>query len=241
MPRTRRKSTSKSRKNKSSHSYFMRGCARRSFFAKGLHGKLSSKKCKCVCHLNKNRVPECKCNCNETNKVFEKGTMKGGDALQLSLAYTGKQVHLSPSPYAAYVGKGGMSHNKSNAYPVVKETPTTTNWINSGSGTSIKGGANGLIGSPWSGGRSHRRGCGCGCGMCVHSSTSKRQYRKQKKMHRGGGTGGLLPQNLVNVGRNVAYNLGASNNEMNGYAPLVHPLPYKQEQLITNNLKFFNL
>ena len=309
--RRRRNSNSRSgsRKNKSNHSYNMRGCSgsgsRRScnhyhsnkhnFFAKGMdpkmkmhgkiHGKISSKKCKCACHLNKHHVPECKCNCNQTSKVFT-----GGDALNLSLAYTGKHVPLSPSPYAAYVGKGG-NHNASinKAYPIVKDTGGTMGWLNSGQ--TIRGGgitapgtsyANGLVGSSWSSnpatwsgvngvggdgnhlslntynndvsrqmldiganypfngmlsggrgrGRGHRCGPHCGCGR--GPSPSRRHSSNHKKTHRGGG---LLPQNLVNVGRNFMNNIAASNNEMNGYAVPPKPMPY-EGQLVSDNSKF---
>ena len=305
MVATRRKTNSRSgsRKNKSKHSYFMRGCSRshsnkHNFFAKGIvtkmkmHGKLSSKKCKCACHLNKQHVPECKCNCNQTSKVFGGGTtggttggmcMKGGDALNLSLAYTGKHVPLSPSPYAAYVGKGGnhaASVNK--AYPIVNNTGGKMEWINSSQ--TIRGGGitapgtsyvNGLVGSTWTsnpetwsgvngiggdgnhlslnnynndvsrqmvdiganypfngmlgGRRRHRCRTGRGRGR------SSKYSSNHKKTHRGGG--GLLPQNLVNVGRNFMYNIGASNNEMNGYAAPVRPMPY-QDQLVTDSSKF---
>ena len=315
----RRKSNSRlgSRKNKSKHSYNMRGCSgsgsRRScnhyhsnkhnFFAKGIdnlhvyvpkmkmhskmRGKLSSKKCKCVCHLNKHNVPECKCNCNQTSKVFT-----GGDALNLSLAYTGKHVPLSPSPYAAYVGKGG-NHNASinKAYPIVKDTGGTMGWLNSGQ--TIRGGgmtgpgtsyANGLVGSSWSsnpetwsgvngvggdgnhlslntynndvsrqmldiganypfngmlsgGGRGrHRCGpdCGPGCKCRRGRGPSRGHSSNHKKTYRGGG---LLPQNLVNVGRNFMNNIAASNNEMNGYAVPPKPMPY-EGQLVSDNSKF---
>jgi hypothetical protein len=386
----RRKSQTSSRKNKSRHSYFMRGCSRshshsgsnsnkHNFFAKGNHGKIHSKKCKCACHLNKHRAPECKCNCHERSKVFELGTktgtnqgMKGGDALNLSLAYTGKQVPLSPSPYGAYVGKGGthipkhssmspgnygatggthipkhssMSpdtyHGKgggnsmqtpdsdsTKAYPNVSETGEKMNWLNSiqtirgggitGPGTSY---ANGLVGSSWKGnsetwpgvngvggdsnhltlntynndisrqmldiganypfngmlsggGHHHPKGCGCmqcrrkGRGMGLHgpncncmqcrrkdrgmgvhgpncncmqcrsrrSGRSRGHGRKHKTL-RGGG---LLPQNLVNVGRNFMYNIGASSNEYNGYASPPNPMPYK-DQLVTKSSDILNI
>ena len=315
----RRKSNSRSgsRKNKSKHSYNMRGCSgsgsRRScnhyhsnkhnFFAKGIdnlhvyvpkmkmhskmRGKLSSKKCKCVCHLNKHNVPECKCNCNQTSKVFT-----GGDALNLSLAYTGKHVPLSPSPYAAYVGKGG-NHNASinKAYPIVKDTGGTMGWLNSGQ--TIRGGgmtgpgtsyANGLVGSSWSsnpetwsgvngvggdgnhlslntynndvsrqmldiganypfngmlsGGGLGRQRCGPDCGpgcKCRRGRGPSRGHSSNhKKTYRGGG---LLPQNLVNVGRNFMNNIAASNNEMNGYAVPPKPMPY-EGQLVSDNSKF---
>lgn len=294
--RRRRNSNSRSgsRKNKSKHSYNMRGCSgsgsRRScnhyhsnkhnFFAKGMdpkmkihskmHGKLSSKKCKCVCHLNKHHVPECKCNCNQTSKVFT-----GGDALNLSLAYTGKHVPLSPSPYAAYVGKGGnhaASVNK--AYPIVKDTGGTMGWLNSGQ--TIRGGgmtgpgtsyANGLVGSSWSSnpetwsGVNGVGGDGNHLSLNTYNNDISRQMldiganypfngmlsgggrsrgpsrghsSNHKKTYRGGG---LLPQNLVNVGRNFMYNIGASNNEMNGYAVPPKPMPY-EGQLVSDNSKF---
>ena len=333
MVATRRNSRSGSRKNKSKHSYIMRGCSgsgsRRScnhyhsnkhnFFAKGMdpkmkmhskmHGKISSKKCKCACHLNKHHVPECKCNCNQTSKVFT-----GGDALNLSLAYTGKHVPLSPSPYAAYVGKGGnhtASVNK--AYPIVKDTGGTMGWLNSGQ--TIRGGgmtgpgtsyANGLVGSSWSsnpetwsgvngiggdgnhlslntynndisrqmldiganypfngmlsGGRrgrgshrcgpdcgpgckcgrgrrgrgSHRCGPDCGPGCKCGRGRSSKYNGNHKKTYRGGG---ILPQNLVNVGRNFMYNIGASNNAINGYDAPPKPMPY-QDQLVSDPSKF---
>jgi hypothetical protein len=294
MVATRRKSNSRSgsRKNKSKHSYNMRGCSgsgsRRScnhyhsnkhnFFAKGMdskmkmrgkmHGKISSKKCKCACHLNKHNVPECKCNCNQTSKVFT-----GGDALNLSLAYTGKHVPLSPSPYAAYVGKGGnhaASVNK--AYPIVKDTGGTTGWLNSGQ--TIRGGgmtgpgtsyANGLVGSSWSSnpetwsGVNGVGGDGNHLSLNTYNNDVSRQMldiganypfngmlsgggrsrgpsrsSNHKKTYRGGG---LLPQNLVNVGRNFMNNIAASNNEMNGYAVPPKPMPY-EGQLVSDNSKF---
>ena len=274
----------KSRKNTSR--YNMHGCSKRHFFAKGgpeMHGKIRSKKCKCACHLNKDHKPECKCNCHQLNKAFggrrSRGRsrgLRGGDALNLSLAYTGKQIPLSPSPYGAYVGKGG---NK--AYPIVNNTGGKTGWLNPSQ--TIRGGghgsstsyANGLVGSAWTGGNtdswpgvngvggdgnhlglntynndvsrqmtdvganypfngmlrggSRRRGCGHGRG-CKCGQGRNRKLRG----------GGLLPQNLVNVGRNFMYNIGASNNTMNGYDLPVKPLPF-EDQLVSNNSKFFNL
>ena len=53
---------------------------------------------------------------------------------------------------------------------------------------------------------------------------NKRKSRKHKKTLRGGG---FIPQNLVNVGRNFMHNIGASNNEINGFAPPPNPMPYR--------------
>jgi hypothetical protein len=48
--------------------------------------------------------------------------------------------------------------------------------------------------------------------------------RKGKRtMKRGGG---LIPQDLVNLGRNITYGLGSAYNAINGYAAPVNPMPY---------------
>ena len=288
VARTRRSKSRSSKKNKSRHVYFMRGCSnsrsnsnKEKFFAKGIHGKnhgkiygrLRSKKCKCACHLNKHRAPECKCNCHERSKMFREG-MQGGDALKLSLAYTGKHEPLSPSPYAAYVGKGGR-HDLAKAYPVSNTGDKQMNWPNSSQ--TIRGGgitgpntsyANGLVGSPWSGnpetwsgvngvgGDSNhfklntydndvsRQMVALGANSPFNGNMSggrrhrgSRKSRKHKKTLRGGG---FIPQNLVNVGRNFMHNIGASNNEINGYAAPPRPMPY-QDQLVRNNSTIFNI
>ena len=316
--RRKSRSRSSSRKNKSRHGYFMRGCShsnKHNFFAKGIHGQIHSKKCKCACHLNKHRVPECKCNCHERSKNFEQGTktgtktganprMKGGDALNLSLAYTGKQVPLSPSPYSAYVGKGGNSMpttDSTKTYPNISDSGGKMDWLNSSQmmrGGGITSYANGLVGSPWmgnsntwpgvngvggdsnhlglntynndvsrqmvdiganypfngmlsGGGRRHPKGCGCmkcrskcrgggshgpNCNCMKCRSKGRGHGRKHKKTLRGGG---LLPQNLVNVGRNFMHNIGASSNEYNGYDAPPNPMPYK-DQLVTKNSDILN-
>ena len=263
VARTRRSKSRSSRKNKSRHVYFMRGCSnsrsnsnKRNFFAKGIHGRLSSKKCKCACHLNKHRAPECKCNCHERSKMI-RGRMQGGDALNLSLAYTGKNEPLSPSPYAAYSGKGG-SHDLAKAYPALSNTGVKhINWPNSSQ--TIRGGgstsyANGLVGSPWSGNSETWSGVNGVGGDSNHyklntydndvsrqnpplSGGRRRRRQKHKKTLRGGG---FIPQNLVNVGRNFMHNIGASNNEINGYAAPPRPMPY-QDQLVRNNSTIFNI
>ena len=39
--------------------------------------------------------------------------------------------------------------------------------------------------------------------------------------------GGLIPQDLVNLGRDFGYNFKTAYNAINGYAPPVDPSPYK--------------
>lgn len=54
----------------------------------------------------------------------------------------------------------------------------------------------------------------------------KSKKRKNKSFKRGGG---LLPQDLVNLGREVGYNFKSAYNAINGYKAPVNPLPYKDQ------------
>ena len=49
--------------------------------------------------------------------------------------------------------------------------------------------------------------------------------KKNKKNKKGGG---LIPQGLVNLGRDLTYNMGSAYNALNGYNPPVNPAPYVQ-------------
>jgi hypothetical protein len=75
--------------------------------------------------------------------------------------------------------------------------------------------------------------------MMIVNGGSKRRYtkgkksKKSKRMKKGGG---LIPQDLVNLGRNVSFNIGSAYNALNGYPAPVNPLPYK-DQLPNNNLR----
>jgi hypothetical protein len=211
--------------------------------------------------------------------------LRGGDALNLSLAYTGKQASLSPSPYGAYVGKGGshtLGHaNVEKTYPVVTDTGGKMGWPNAGQttrGGGITGAgtsyANGLVGSSWTGNSNTWPGVSGGGGDSNHlslntynndisrdmqniganyphngmlhggnrrsRSRSRSRHYKHGKSGRGHRGGGLIPQNLVNVGRNFMYNIGVGNNAINGYESPVNPMPY-EGQLVSDNSKFFNI
>jgi len=41
--------------------------------------------------------------------------------------------------------------------------------------------------------------------------------------------GGLIPTDLINLGRGVTYGLGSAYNSLNGYPQPVNPLPYKDQ------------
>lgn len=47
------------------------------------------------------------------------------------------------------------------------------------------------------------------------------------KKHKNKG-GGIIPQGLVNLGRDLTYNMGSAYNALNGYSAPVNPAPYVQ-------------
>jgi hypothetical protein len=51
--------------------------------------------------------------------------------------------------------------------------------------------------------------------------------------------GGLIPQDLVNLGSNFTYNLKSAYNSLNGYSAPVNPMPYKDQ--LPGNLNNRNL
>ena len=55
----------------------------------------------------------------------------------------------------------------------------------------------------------------------IGGSKSRRNRNRYKK------GGGLIPQDLVNLGRDFTFNLGSAYNALNGYKAPINPLPYK--------------
>lgn len=58
------------------------------------------------------------------------------------------------------------------------------------------------------------------------SSSNKSSKRVRFNLKRGGG---LIPQDLVNLGRDFNFNLKSTYNTLNGYKAPVNPLPYKDQ------------
>ena len=59
--------------------------------------------------------------------------------------------------------------------------------------------------------------------MMKLGGSKKRKGRKNKSIKKGGG---LLPQDLVNLGRDMSFNFKSVSNALNGYSAPTNPLPY---------------
>lgn len=59
---------------------------------------------------------------------------------------------------------------------------------------------------------------------------SKRRGRRGRRSKKGGNSlSALIPQDLVNLGRDVGFNIGSAYNALNGYKSPINPLPYKDQ------------
>ena len=63
--------------------------------------------------------------------------------------------------------------------------------------------------------------------MSKRRPSKRMSKRMSKKMRKTGG--GIIPQDLINGGRNIMYGLGSTYNAMAGYPAPVNPLPYKDQ------------
>ena len=59
--------------------------------------------------------------------------------------------------------------------------------------------------------------------------------RKTRTKKRRSG-GGIIPQDLVNLGRDISYNMGSTYNALSGYPQPVNPLPYKDQLTRSSSL-----
>ena len=126
---------------------------------------------------------------------------------------------------------------------------------NGGCNTCFQGGgsANGaLVGPPWTPKIADWPGVGGKDGQTNYFSMNKYQVDPQTETisernqitytPQNGGTrrsraGGLIPQDLVNLGRSMVYGVGSAYNSLNGYATPVNPLPYKDQLVNTASSK----
>jgi len=115
-----------------------------------------------------------------------------------------------------------------------------------GLGTQSGGSSNSaLIGNPWTADISNWPGVQGVPGVSNHYNlneyksfdpqtqmgSERAQYGGTRKNKRGGG---LIPQDLVNMGRNMMFGVGSAYNSLSGYQAPVNPLPYKNQLMNTN-------
>ena len=65
----------------------------------------------------------------------------------------------------------------------------------------------------------------------------KHKYLKMN-LKRGGG---LIPQDLVNLGRDMSFNFKSAYNSLNGYSAPTNPLPYKDQLMGSTKMAYNNL
>jgi hypothetical protein len=67
--------------------------------------------------------------------------------------------------------------------------------------------------------------------MKLGGSRKGKSYKKHhcNKSYKKGGGFSLIPQDLVNLGRDVSFNFKSAYNSLNGYKVPVDPLPYKDQ------------
>ena len=64
--------------------------------------------------------------------------------------------------------------------------------------------------------------------MMLLGGTKRTKLNKKSRKNKRGGQG-LIPQPLVNLTRDLSYNLGSAYNALNGYSSPVNPSPYMDQ------------
>ena len=107
-----------------------------------------------------------------------------------------------------------------------------------------------LIGSPWTGSVSDWPGVAGKDGQTnyfplntypvdpqtqniISERSDIRMSGGKTKNHMRGGQG-MIPQDLVNLGRSMVYGIGSAYNSLNGFPAPVNPLPYKDQLVNTS-------
>jgi len=70
--------------------------------------------------------------------------------------------------------------------------------------------------------------------MKLGGRRSKKRTAK-RSMKRGGG---LIPQDLINLGRDMSFNFKSTYNSLNGYAAPTNPLPYKDQLMGSTKMNY---
>ena len=109
------------------------------------------------------------------------------------------------------------------------------------------GGNSALIGSPWTASINGWPGVAGVAGQTNYYSLNEYKGLDPQTnviLERGqvGGTtkkqgGGLIPQDLVNLGRNMMFGVGSAYNSLSGYQAPVSPMPYKNQLMTQSSAK----
>ena len=188
------------------------------------------------------------CNKN-TRRKRSKRSNGGGD---LGLAYPNNNMYKGPNSNLAYTGTGAGS-GKNAAYPNegVKASDGRLDFINP-SGLQHGGDANGMVATPWTPNVNGWPGVNNTTGSGNYYVQNKfnqgdpqtsmkdvganppytylvGKSRTKKRKQRGGTLSNFFAQDLVNLGRQVQFNMGSAYNALAGYNAPVNPLPWKDQ------------
>ena len=116
------------------------------------------------------------------------------------------------------------------------------------SGGGINNGGQALIGAPWTSsnwpgvaGKDGSPNFYANNKYLVDPQTAMVSERDQQTFMKGGSrkrrAGGIIPDDLVNLGRSMVYGIGSAYNTLNGFQPPVNPLPYKDQLVNTPSAK----
>ncbi len=202
---------------------------------------------------------------------YKKHSGGGGGASNMQLAYTGQPIQTVRNPALAYTGKGGMRTTPSmNLFPNSQNGGCGCGGTGLQAGGSSSGTyPNGLVGSSWTpkisgwpgvdginGNRNYlahndykvdpqTQGIISERSTYVTKGGRRHKNRTSKKGRRGRGRGrrggGFLPDDLVNLGRQVSYGVGSAYNTLAGYPQPVNPLPYKDQLVNVKDNQLLNV
>ena len=129
--------------------------------------------------------------------------------------------------------RGGLGCG-SNGCPIAPYSWNQMNMKGGQCNTCMKGGSipDPLVGNPWTPSIKGWPGVdGVDSGRNYISNNLYNKGDPQTMMKLGGSKkkkgGGLIPQDLINLGRDMAFNFKSVSNSLDGYAAPTNPLPYK--------------
>ena len=213
---TRKRKVNKGEKNQ--RLIFMKGCSNK----KHLGGHMCSRNCKCSCHhlkggsndtiaplsykqMNAFKGGSCgSCSsCPNSSISTPFNLFKGGAFYKTDLPPVPAPLVGKPwlPSVSGWPGVDGVDNSR-NFFEnnLYKNDPQTMMKLDGGSSKKNKG--------------------------STKRNSRKRNSKKQKTIRRGGG---IMPQQLTNLGRDLSFNFKSAYNSMNGYSAPVDPKPYMDQ------------